>query len=1601
MGLAVDAFTYEGAGIDVLGIGDASIASGEAPSVGKGSDFGRVMFGGASVHSFKLDNSGDEANDISGWAITGSDAFTCSLPTNAFSVDYGDQQSFTITFSPNSAGTGHYEASLLISNSSPIGVYTVLVAGTEMFISPTNIGPYSGGNTITISNGYFGTITNVLVGAPSVGSALLLDHGTNWFTITLPSASAAGITDIIIQTSDNDDITLSGAYTYRPQGIIGVQTPDLHDVLCQYEFDNALTDSQGNGLEMVPTGNSASGFTADGWQWTAESSTTGGLSVDGPESLAMTSNFTIRIKAKYPDVSGWKRFMYFPSSAYGPYIYDGRLYFYDIGSGPYGPQNTDDQWIDLYLTRDGSTGETILWQVVDGEVILGDSGFDYSPFYIAPDSGTRTQWRFFGDDQGYGMTQGTVQDIWMWDQSLTSNDISDIYHGSFTGGVTPASGSTAGGFTVTISGSNLGDGSDITSVTLCGVAATIDSQSATQIVVTAGSAGGVITGDVVVVSTAFGTTMRTNAFVYEAEAAPSVEPSIGPFAGGNTIVISNISGSVTNVLIGGLQASLAGSGAGWVSVTVPFLGTSGAEDIILQRDGDVDLTLSAGYTYRPQGVIGGSGGPSGWTADAGLPQGRSYCTAATLDNMLYSIGGADSSFQNTTNVYRFDGALWSEVAGLPEARNGMASAALDGSLYAIGGHYGTTKTNVYRFDGSAWTEVAGLPVPRRYMNAATWNGAIYVVAGQNSTMETNVFRFDGISWTEVAGLPVACNYSGVSSWNGHLYAVGGGAGMSTLTNVYRYDGTNWSELAGLPVGRTAMGCAALDDAIYAYGGNDDSFMPGTNAFRFDGTSWSEIEGLSKAVNVLGGASLSGMVYAIGGSDMSSSVTNVCRYSSGEESSGVDPEFGSTAGGFTVTISGINLGDGSDVTNVTLCGVAATIDSQSATQIVVTAGVAGGAVTGDVVVVSTGFGTTTRSNAFTYTAAAEPIVQPDIGPYTGGNSIVITNTAGTITNVLIGGSTAPITDSDADWVAVTVPGASVAGAVSVTLQRDGAGDITLTDVYTYRPQGQIGYTFPGPDMIYWTDRDQNKIGRIAGDGSGETDLVTGLSNPRPIDTDGEYLYYGNNGYNPVIRCNLDGSGSTTLINEIATALCVNDEYIYYTDWNTGVKRANKDGSGITTLISGSVLGGNTWGFQAIYVTDDTIYFGNYGDNKIYTRGLSGGTTNLLYDLGEGGSPTSLQVDDTHVYVGNGNNSSGIVRTDLDGSNPTEIGAADRYYDIALLGDKLYYVNSGADVGRMNLDGSGQVAMATNGAGTHGIAALVSQVEVAGIEPSSGSDTGGYPVVISGTNLCNGSADDVTSVTLRGVAASVVSVAGSTQIVVTAGASGATGIGDVVVQSTDFGTTTKANAFTYEASEFTITATAGANGSISPSGDVVVQGGSDQLFTFTPDSWYRIQDVLVNDASLGGLSSYNWTNIMADGTITVSFAEAYVTTNTPVPVPEKWMAEYGLTNGMDAEVKEDPDGDGASTWQEYVMDTNPTNMGSVLTLDNMQFDANQLLEWYASSGRVYTMYWSTNMLEGVTNVLFSGFRPDETGMANYTDTVQSVDNKAYYRVKVAVP
>ena len=110
-----------------------------------------------------------------------------------------------------------------------------------------------------------------------------------------------------------------------------------------------------------------------------------------------------------------------------------------------------------------------------------------------------------------------------------------------------------------------------------------------------------------------------------------------------------------------------------------------------------------------------------------------------------------------------------------------------------------------------------------------------------------------------------------------------------------------------------------------------------------------------------------------------------------------------------------------------------------------------------------------------------------------------------------------------------------------------------------------------------------------------------------------------------------------------------------------------------------------------------------------------------------------------------------------------------------------------------------------------------------------------------------------------------------------------------------------------SYYTIKATAGAGGSISPSGSVSVREGRDQTFTITPDKSYAVSNVKIDGKSIGAVKSYTFENVRRTHTIEVIFMKANGNPQTGVFVDVAtgsyyedavdWAVENGITQGTD--------------------------------------------------------------------------------------------------------
>jgi hypothetical protein len=201
---------------------------------------------------------------------------------------------------------------------------------------------------------------------------------------------------------------------------------------------------------------------------------------------------------------------------------------------------------------------------------------------------------------------------------------------------------------------------------------------------------------------------------------------------------------------------------------------------------------------------------------------------------------------------------------------------------------------------------------------------------------------------------------------------------------------------------------------------------------------------------------------------------------------------------------------------------------------------------------------------------------------------------------------------------------------------------------------------------------------------------------------------------------------------------------------------------------------------------------------------------------------------------------------------------------------------------------------------------------------------------------------------------------------------------------------------------ITASAGANGSISPAGTSIVNCGDSLVYTITPDANYIVDDVLVDGTSVGAVTSYTFTNIQANHTISVTFkhppcsgapapGNTISTVTTICPSTSFTLSlqnDFSLVSGITYQWQSSPDGitftdisgatsstyatsQSAAIWYHCVVTC--TASGQSTTSSDLKVDLTSYLSCYCTPGNNYNYACSYY----ITHVAVSG-----TPLDNYS-------------------
>ena len=264
------------------------------------------------------------------------------------------------------------------------------------------------------------------------------------------------------------------------------------------------------------------------------------------------------------------------------------------------------------------------------------------------------------------------------------------------------------------------------------------------------------------------------------------------------------------------------------------------------------------------------------------------CSGDSLPTQPPSFGSAAPAEAPTPD---YVANSWATKANMPTARRGLVTASVNGIVYAIGGR-GANEVNlttVEAFDPAgiliyAWRSKASLPSPRAWASgAATINGKIYVPGGLNAdanpTKTLFMYKPGTDTWVKKAAMPVA-SYGGASvAINGKLYVLTPAAG-STLLHRYDPSSNSWTPRASGPLGHYHPVAGVIDGKIYVAGtmNADESASRRLSVYDPATNTWSTSKApMPEDQAGAGGVVISGKLYAVGGFESSGAVSTLRVY----------------------------------------------------------------------------------------------------------------------------------------------------------------------------------------------------------------------------------------------------------------------------------------------------------------------------------------------------------------------------------------------------------------------------------------------------------------------------------------------------------------------------------------------------------------------------------------------------------------------------------------------------------------------------------------------------------------------------------------------------
>jgi hypothetical protein len=618
-------------------------------------------------------------------------------------------------------------------------------------------------------------------------------------------------------------------------------------------------------------------------------------------------------------------------------------------------------------------------------------------------------------------------------------------------GISAAAGSTLGGTTLTITGTNL---ANATAVHFKGTfgngSGTIVSDTDTQIVVTSPPGFGTVD---VQVDTPAGTSATSAADQFTYVAPPEFlfgynSPRTGPVAGGTQVTMYATDGThlanATAVNFGSVPGTIV-SDTDTQIVAISPPGAPGTVDVTVTTAGGTSPTGPADYFTYGAGVVPTVTGISPATG------GSSFFNRVTITgtNLADSSGTTVYFGKNRAQVVSY--SLAQIVVESPPA----APGTVDVTVHTGGGTSATTAADQFTY--VAAPTVTGItPVA-----GPTTGGTTVTITGTNLLGATAVLFSGGVAGTIVTD----------SATQVVVITPALSAGASDVT-VKTPGGISAESAADVFTDVPVPAVTGLSPASGPVTGGTQVTITGTGlanatAVNFGGAAGTIVSNSDTKIVATSPAGVAGTVdvtVTTAGGTSATVVGDQFTYGAGAAPTvtGISPAAGPVAGGTKVTITGTNFAGGT-APKVFFGAAQATVTSFSLTQIVATSP-PGAAGTVDITVTAAG-GTSPTSAADQFSYAGTPTVtrlSPASGLPAGGTQVTITGTnlAGA-TAVYFGSAVGTIVSDSATQIVATSP-ADLPGTVDVTVTTAGGTSATSpADQFTYIPVPVVTGVAPVP------------------------------------------------------------------------------------------------------------------------------------------------------------------------------------------------------------------------------------------------------------------------------------------------------------------------------------------------------------------------------------------------------------------------------------------------------------------------------------------------------------------------------------------------------------